>query len=215
MISKRNIFLASGMAAAVCLTVGAMVATAEAPASADIQPGAAAPAFTGLSASGETVSLSDYDGQIVVLEWTNHDCPFVRKHYDDEMSNMQSIQEEAEEAGVVWLSVISSAPGKQGHVSADQANELTTSRAALPDHVLLDEDGTIGRAYNAKTTPHMFVINAEGIVEYNGAIDSNPSARVADIPTAEPYFVMALNDVVEGRTPDPAATKPYGCSVKY
>lgn len=147
MISKRNVFLATGMAAAVCLTVGAMVATAEtAPASADVQPGAAAPAFTGLSASGETVSLAAYAGRTVVLEWTNHNCPFVRKHYDLELSNMQSIQAEADEADMVWLTVISSAPGKQGHVSADQANELTTSRAALPDHVILDEDGAIGRA---------------------------------------------------------------------
>ncbi|MEO0786433.1 MAG: redoxin domain-containing protein [Pseudomonadota bacterium] len=214
-MNMRNIFLAGGMATAVCLTVGALVASTAAAQTADLAPGMTAPGFTGTTSYGETVSLSDFEGQTVVLEWTNHDCPFVRKHYDAEYANMQGLQAEAGDDDVVWLTVISSAPGKQGHVSAEEANALSESRGAAPTHVILDESGDIGRLYGAKTTPHMYVVEADGELAYNGAIDSISSARARDIPDADPYVEMALASVSEGASPDPAATKPYGCSVKY
>ncbi len=214
-MNVRNIFLVGGMAAAVFLTVGALVASTATAENANLEPGIAAPDFSGITSTGETVSLSDFEGKTVVLEWTNHDCPFVMKHYNDTLSNMQGLQGEAAEGNVVWLSVISSAPGKQGHVSAQQANELTAMRGASPSHVILDESGEIGRLYGAKTTPHMYVIEPDGELAYNGAMDSIPSARVSDIPEADPYVIMALAAVSEAQDPTPGATKPYGCSVKY
>lgn len=214
-MNSRNFFLAGGMAAAVCLTVGALVASTASAESTDLAPGIQAPDFTATTSMGETISLSDFAGKIVVLEWTNHDCPFVMKHYDEEFENMQGLQLDAGKDETVWLSVISSAPGKQGHVTSDQANVLTTSRGAEPNHVIIDENGDIGRLYGAKTTPHMYVITATGELAYNGAIDSISSARVSDIPEADPYVTMALASVGAGADPEPAATKPYGCSIKY
>ena len=214
-MNVRNIFLVGGMAAAVFLTVGALVASTATAENANLEPGIAAPDFTGITSTGERVSLSDFEGKTVVLEWTNHDCPFVMKHYNDTLSNMQDLQAEAAKGDVVWLSVISSAPGKQGHVSAQQADELTAMRGAAPSHVILDESGEIGRLYGAKTTPHMYVIEPDGELAYNGAIDSIPSARVSDIPEADPYVTMALAAVYGAEDPSPGATKPYGCSVKY
>ena len=144
-------------------------------------------------------------------------CPFVQKHYAEPHLNMQSLQADAADAdgNVVWLSVVSSAPGKQGHVDGAAANALTTSRGAAPAHVLLDETGEIGRLYDAKTTPHMFVITADGTIAYDGAIDSKASAKVADIPDATNYVSAALNSVAKGEAVETASTKPYGCSVKY
>lgn len=183
-------------------------------ASAKVAPGLPAPDFTLPSASGETISLSDYAGQTVILEWTNHDCPFVRKHYNSD--NMQGLQRQYTEDGVVWLSIISSSPGKQGHVSAAEAEALTQSRNAAPTHVLIDEDGAVGRLYGAKTTPHMYVINEQGeTLSYMGAIDSIPSANPADIADATNYVHTAMTALAAGEMPDPAATRPYGCSVKY
>jgi len=147
-----------------------------------------------------------------VLEWTNHDCPFVRKHYD--RNNMQQLQKTYTEKGVVWLSVISSAPGKQGHVSPEQAQALTTSRNASPSAVLLDPEGTVGRAYGAKTTPHMYMID-KGTLRYMGGIDSIPSSDPADIPNAEPYLQAAVDAVLAGEKVTKPMTRPYGCSVKY
>ena len=214
-MNTRNVFVAGGMAAAVCLTVGALVASTASAETVELSPGIMAPGFTGTTSTGETVSLSDFEGKTVVLEWTNHDCPFVRKHYDAELANMQDLQADAAAGDVVWLSVISSAPGKQGHVSADEANALSENRGAAPAHVILDESGDIGRLYGAKTTPHMYVIEADGELAYNGAIDSISSARPREIPDADPYVEMALAAVGSGGSPDPDATKPYGCSVKY
>lgn len=174
---------------------------------------APAPAFTGKASSGETVSLSQFLGKNVVLEWTNHDCPFVVKHYAT--GNMQETQKAAKNHGAVWVTVISSAPGTQGYVSPDKANELTTSRGAKPDYVLLDASGEIGKAYAAKTTPHMFVIDAEGRLRYDGAIDDKPSANHATVSGASNYLLAALNSVVAGEDVALAQTKPYGCSVKY
>lgn len=174
--------------------------------------GEAAPDFALPDAQGQTHSLSDYQDKVVVLEWTNHHCPFVVKHYG--ANNMQQLQKTYTEKGVVWFSVISSAPGKQGHVTPQQAQALTTSRNAAPTAVLLDPEGTVGKAYGAKTTPHMFVIN-KGVLSYMGGIDSNPSSDPTDIPDAEPYLQAAVDAVLAGETVAKAMTRPYGCSVKY
>lgn len=175
--------------------------------------GEPAPAFEVTGSDGETWSLEGLEGKTVVLEWTNHECPFVVKHYGPE--NMQSLQQEAADNDVVWLSVISSAPGKQGHLSAEQANALSAQRNASPATVLLDESGDMGRAYGARTTPQMAVIDAEGILRYMGGIDSIPSADPADIERADAYFANAMAAVLNGHDPDPAVSTPYGCSVKY
>lgn len=213
-LSRRHLSLAAGMAAAVALTAGALIAsTAEAAPTADV--GAAAPAFTGTTSNGETVSLADFAGKTVVLEWTNDGCPFVKKHYATPPANMQSLQASAAADDVVWLSVISSRPGSQGHVSPEKANELTTSRGAAPAHVILDESGDIGRLYGAKTTPHMYIVTPEGKLVYDGAIDSIPSAKVEDIAKAENYVTAALADLSVGKPVATASTKPYGCAVKY
>ncbi|MCI4645745.1 MAG: redoxin domain-containing protein [Hyphomonadaceae bacterium] len=214
-MNKQNLLLIGGMAAAVCLTVGAMIASTAQGETPALVTGAEAPGFTGLTSTGETISLSDFAGQRVVLEWTNHDCPFVRKHYDGEHTNMQSQQLAANAEDIVWLTIISSAPGKQGHVTPDMANELTTSRGAAPDHVILDESGDIGRAYDAKTTPHMYIIEPDGTLAYQGAIDSIPSARTRDIPTALQYVNAALDSLAAGEEPEVDSSKAYGCSVKY
>lgn len=176
------------------------------------QIGMPAPDFTLVDSTGASHKLQDFAGKNVVLEWTNHDCPFVQKHYQ---GNMQALQKEMTAQDVVWLSVISSAPGKQGHVSGAKADELTASRNAAPTAVVFDESGVVGQAYAAKTTPHMYVIDKAGVLQYMGGIDSIPSAKVADIAKATPYFANAANAVLAGKTPDPAITKPYGCSVKY
>jgi peroxiredoxin len=176
-------------------------------------PGELAPDFTATDSEGNTQKLRDQKGSIVVLEWTNHDCPFVRKHYGS--GNMQALQKEANEQDIVWWSVISSAPGKQGHVSPDQANELTNQRNAAPSAVLLDPEGTIGELYGARTTPHMYVIDPEGELVYMGAIDDIPSANESDVETANNYVRMALTAAQKGQPAEPATTQPYGCSVKY
>lgn len=214
MFNRRNIGIATGMALAVGLTAGALIAsTSEAVADATI--GADAPGFTALTSDGTELSLSDFAGKTVVLEWTNDGCPFVQKHYDESHRNMQTLQTGALEDDVVWLSVISSAPGKQGHVSADEANALSEARGAVPRAVLLDESGDIGRLYGAKTTPHMYVITADGALAYQGAIDSNRSANPADIPAATNYVTAALESVATGTPVETTVTKAYGCSVKY
>ena len=176
------------------------------------QVGQPAPDFTVKDTNGTSHSLQDFAGKNVVLEWTNHDCPFVVKHYS---GNMQQLQQDMQAKDVVWLSVISSAPGKQGHIDSAKSAELTSSRNASPTAVLFDESGTMGKAYDAKTTPHMYVIDKAGVLQYMGGIDSIPSAKVDDIAKATPYFANAANAVLAGNTPDPAVTRPYGCSVKY
>jgi peroxiredoxin len=171
-----------------------------------------APEFTAVDSNGVSHSLSDFRGSAVVLEWTNHDCPFVVKHYQ---GNMQTLQQESTENGVVWLTIISSKPGSQGYVSPEQANELTTSRGAAPTAVLLDPDGTVGRAYGAQVTPHMYVIDEDGTLVYMGGIDDKPTSNPADIPGATPYVVNALAALSAGNPIDPNQTRPYGCTVKY
>jgi peroxiredoxin len=175
--------------------------------------GKPAPDFTGVDSNGQSHRLSDFKGKTVVLEWTNHDCPFVVKHYST--GNMQALQREATGDGIVWLSIISSAPGKQGHVSPEQANELTASRKAAPSAVILDTSGDIGRLYGAKTTPHMYVIDGSGTLVYMGGIDDRPSSRKSDIEGANNYVRTALNELAAGKPVTDASTRPYGCSVKY
>lgn len=193
--------------------IGAALLALSTSASAALQVGQPAPSFTGVDTAGNSHALSDFRGKVVVLEWTNHDCPYVRKHYD--AGNMQAQQREATADGVVWLSVISSSPGKQGHVSPAQADELTTSRGAAPTAVLIDESGDIGRAYKARTTPHMYVIDTEGKLAYMGGIDNIPSASASDIQKATQYVPAALAQVMAGKAANPSVTRPYGCSVKY
>jgi len=175
--------------------------------------GEPAPEFTGTDSNGVSHKLSDFRGSTVVLEWTNHECPFTQKHY--RTGNMQTLQKEATAQDVIWLSVVSSAPGKQGHVTPEQANELTESRQATPTAVLLDSDGTIGRLYGARTTPHMYVIDPEGTLVYMGGIDNKPTADSADVEGANNYVRVALNALAEGQPVESSVTRPYGCSVKY
>ncbi len=182
-------------------------------ASAQVAVGQPAPAFSLAAADGKTVTLESLRGKTVVLEWTNHDCPFVRKHYD--AGNMQAQQKEAAAMGAVWLQVISSAPGKQGFVDGATAKALNTQRNAVPAGTLLDPAGKAGQQYGAKTTPHMYVINAQGTLVYQGGIDSIPSAKVEDIAKAEQHVRMALAELGAGKPVTKTASKPYGCSVKY
>jgi peroxiredoxin len=174
---------------------------------------APAPAFTATAADGKTVNLADYKGKTVVLEWTNADCPYVRKHYGS--GNMQSQQKAATAQGVVWLQVISSAPGQQGHVDGATAQKLNADRGAAPTATLLDPTGELGRLYGAQTTPHLFVIKGDGSLAYKGGIDSIASANKDDIAKAEPYVTEALAAVAAGKKVEKASTRPYGCSVKY
>lgn len=176
-------------------------------------PGRPAPDFTGVTARGETISLADFAGKPVVLEWTNHDCPFVRKHY--ETGNMQRLQSKLTEAGAVWISVISSAPGEQGHVGPAEALDIATRRASWADHIVLDPEGRIGRLYEAKTTPEMFLIGPDGRVAYMGAIDDRPSTRHETVEGAENWLLAAWAEMSAGEPVSRPATKPYGCKVYY
>ncbi|WP_291199670.1 redoxin domain-containing protein [Hyphomonas sp.] len=211
-ITRRHLSLAAGMATAVALSAGALIAST---AQAAPVTGSAAPAFSGVTSEGETISLADFAGKTVVLEWTNDGCPFVKKHYTAPPSNMQELQKSAAADDIVWISVISSAEGEQGYADAARANQLTASRGAAPAHVLLDAEGTIGKLYGAKTTPHMFIIAPEGDLVYDGAIDSKATAKVADIGAATNYVTAALADLEAGKPVATPVTKPYGCAVKY
>lgn len=212
-LTRRNLGLAAGMATAVALTAGSMIAF-----SANAAPisGEPAPAFMDMAtATGETISLADFADKTVVLEWTNHDCPFVKKHYAEPVKNMQSMQSGAAENEIVWIQVISSAPGKQGYLEADAAIAKNTERASAPSYTILDPSGDLGRAYDAKTTPHMYVIDGAGTLAYQGAIDSIRSAKVSDIAIATNFVTAALSAVSTGAVPDVTSSAPYGCSVKY
>jgi len=192
---------------------GAAMAAFSFPASAKVATGSVAPDVQVMDSDGNKRTLSEFKGQDVVLEWTNHKCPYVKKHYGS--GNMQSIQERAAADGFVWLSVISSAPGKQGHVSAERANELSKKRGAKPTAVLLDEAGDAGRAYEAKTTPHMYIVDKEGVLQYQGAIDSIPSASPKKIAEATNYVTAAMDSMKAGEAIEVTESQPYGCSVKY
>ena len=198
---RRTLFIAALLAATPNLVL------------ADALPGRPAPEFTAVDSNGKSVKLSALKGKTVVLEWTNHECPYVRKHYG--AGNMQTLQREATGAGVVWLSVSSSAKGKQGFVEGLEANKLTDDRKASPTAVLLDAAGTIGKAYGATSTPHMFVIAPDGVLAYAGAVDDKPTSNPGDIPKARSYVREALAAVAAGKPMQPSQTRSYGCSVKY
>jgi len=193
---------------ALLLALGAPAAAAN-----EAKIGDPAPTFTLTDLDGEARSLSDLAGKTVVLEWTNHECPFVVKHYDG--GNMPRQQATATAADVVWVVVNSSAPGKQGHVTADEARRIQADWNASQTHYLFDAEGTVGRAYGAKTTPHMYIIDPDGVLRYNGAIDSIPSAKIADLEAAEQYVEVALAELAAGEPVSRPLTQPYGCSVKY
>lgn len=178
-----------------------------------VKVGDQAPDFTGTDSHGQTHKLSDYRGKFVVLEWHNNGCPFTKKHYDS--GNMQRLQKEWTNKGVVWFTVISSSTGSQGYVTADEENEYMQKMHAAPTAALLDAKGNIGHLYGAKTTPHMFVINPQGQVIYNGAIDDKPTPDPADINGANNYVSDALQQAMAGQAVAVATTRPYGCSVKY
>ena len=201
------------LAVAAIATLGTVAWNASRPAQADATVGKAAPNFSLKDSNGRTRKLSDFRGRIVVLEWLNHDCPFVKKHYNS--GNMQRVQRQARAKGAVWLSINSSASGKQGHVNGAQANSLTKSKNAAPSAVLLDASGKVGRAYNAKTTPHMYLISERGTVLYNGAIDDKPSVDEADVKGAKNFVLAALAQAKRGERISVPVTQPYGCSVKY
>ena len=175
--------------------------------------GEPAPDFTATSTSGSSVNLGSYKGKIVVLEWTNHECPYVRKHY--ETGNMQALQRETTGQGVTWLTIISSAKGEQGYVTPGQADELTTTRKASPTMVLLDEKGVVGHMYGATNTPHMYIVDKAGILVYAGAIDDRPTTRRADVQGASNYVRAALESVTAGQPVKTPVTRAYGCTVKY
>jgi peroxiredoxin len=175
--------------------------------------GDAAPEFAAIASNGKTVRLTDYRGKYVVLEWHNNGCPYVGKHYNS--GNMQRLQKQWTSKGVVWLTILSSAPGKQGYVTASEENDYLIKEQAAPTAALLDPTGEIGHLYDAKTSPQMVVIDPQGIVIYSGAIDDKPTTDLQDVPGASNYVSLALEEAMAGKPVQTPATRPYGCSVKY
>ena len=212
LIGRRRFLARTGTGLVLAGTASSLLSTRPAWA-AVAKVGEAAPGFTVNATNGSPVSLGSYNGKVVVLEWTNHDCPYVRKHYDS--GNMQSLQREATGQGAVWLTVISSVEGTQGYVTPPQADELTTSRKAAPTAVLLDTKGVAGKLYGATNTPHMYVVDKAGTLIYAGAIDDRPTTRRADVPGASNYVRAALDSVSAGQPVKTPITRAYGCTVKY
>lgn len=194
------------------LAAGALAVFA-APAMAKTPTGNAAPNFNVTDTAGNAHSLSSLRGKTVILEWTNDQCPYVVKHYGAD--NMQQTQKDLAGGNTVWITVNSSAPGKQGYVTPAQADALTASRGAAPSAVVLDPSGTFGRAYDAKTTPHMYIIDPAGTLVYQGAIDSNRSSDPATIPGATNHVRAAMADLSAGNPVANNDTQPYGCTIKY
>ncbi|MGA0850373.1 MAG: thioredoxin family protein [Chthoniobacterales bacterium] len=177
------------------------------------QVGQPAPEFTLTDSNGTSHNLSDFKGKFVVLEWLNHGCPFVQKHYDG--GNMQGLQKEYTGKDVVWLSIVSSAPGKQGHMSPEETNKTKEEKGSAATAILIDEDGTVGKLYDAKVTPELYVINPEGVLVYMGAIDDKKSVDAADVAGAKNYVKQALDEAMAGQPVSEPTTTAYGCSVKY
>jgi peroxiredoxin len=202
-MTRKPIILAAIAAAALTIAFSARAA----------EIGGPAPDFHGADSNGKTQSLDQYRGKFVVLEWHNHDCPYTLKHYQS--GNMQSLQKQWTAKGVVWLTVISSAPGTQGYVDAAQENAYLRKMGAQPTAAILDPKGEIGHLYGAKTTPNMFVIDPSGKLIYAGAIDDHPTTDVSDIQTSKNYVSAALTEAMKGQPVQVAVTRPYGCSVKY
>src|SRR5277367_5991942 len=175
--------------------------------------GGAAPDFTGTASTGQAYHLADFRGKYVVLEWHNNGCPYTMKHYNS--GNMQRLQKEWTAKGVVWFTVISSAPGTQGYVDAGQENAYMKKMGAQPTAAILDPKGEIGHLYEAKTTPNMFIIDPSGKLIYAGAIDDHPTAEISDIQSSKNYVSAALSEAMNGKAVQTPVTRPYGCSVKY
>ena len=175
--------------------------------------GTKAPDFTGTASDGKTYKLADYKGKFVVLQWYNRDCPFIHKHYDS--GNMQKLQETYGKKGVIWFEIISSAPGREGYLTPAEAAANRTKSGTKSDATLLDPAGTIGKLYEAKTTPHIFIVDPKGILIYQGAIDDHNSADAEDIPLSKNYVSAALDEALAGKPVSVASTHPYGCGVKY
>jgi peroxiredoxin len=211
LMTRKAFSLVAAASAVVALSAAALIA---APASASIATGAKAPAFSEIDTTGKTRTLSEFAGKTVVLEWTNHQCPFVVKHY--QTGNMQKLQADAGKSGVVWLRVISSAPGKQGHFDAAGATaQAKTDKVPANVVTLLDADGSMGKAFGARTTPHMYVIDAKGAVVYQGAIDDNPGRGAETVAKANNYVTVALASLKAGQPIAKGTTQPYGCTIKY
>jgi len=199
---KHNTFLGA--------VIGAMICSATAYA---VEPGDKAPAFAVKNVKGEEVSLASQKGKVVVLEWINYECPFVKKHYGS--GNIPKLQAKYTGKDVVWISVNSAAEGAQGYLAASDLAARSEKEGNKASQIVLDTDGKVGKAYGAKTTPQLIVIDKEGKVAYNGAIDSKDTTDVADIESADSYISLALDAVLAGKTVDKAKTAPYGCGVKY
>lgn len=183
------------------------------PALAAPEIGKTAPSFKAKDVYGNVVTLDDYKGHMLVLEWSNHECPFVTKHYDS--GNMQEIQKRAHTDGIRWIKVLSSAPGRQGHVTDNEALEIANKDGSTITTIIRDEDGVIGKAYGARTTPHMFIIDKDSHLVYMGAIDSNSSPRQSTIDSAKNYVISVFDALESGNAINPTETQPYGCGVKY
>lgn len=197
----------------ILLTAALFAASANPARAADPAVGAKAPDFSLMDTKGTKHSLSDFKGKVVVLEWVNLGCPFVKKHYETE--NMQKLQREYAAKGVVWLSICSSASGKQGNLTPAEWNTEIKEHGIGSTAVLLDASGEVGKNYGAKTTPHMYVVDANGVLVYKGAIDNKPTADEADVKGARNYVKAALDEVMAGKSVAEPVTQPYGCSVKY
>jgi hypothetical protein len=204
--SRRSFLLAAMLAGGAALVLPPAAARA-------VKIGEPAPGFTATDSNGKQVTLDQFKGKYVVLEWHNQGCPFVVKHYKS--GNLPKLQKEWTAKQVVWLAVISSAPGKQGYVDGAGANLDMKTHDAAPTATLLDPKGELGRLYGAKTTPHMYIINPQGRLIYNGAIDDKPSTEPADIPGSKNYVAQALSEAMAGKPVSQPTTTPYGCSVKY
>ena len=212
LVARRTVLIAGlGGAAAVALDV-ALAPTIAFP-GAQAKIGAPAPTFSLTDSNGKTVSLADFKGKTVVLEWTNHDCPYVRKHYGG--NAMQALQKKWTAQNVAWLTLISSEPGSQGYVSGPEANKLTADRGAAPTAVLMDPKGDVGRAYGAQTTPHMYVITGDGTLVFMGGIDDKATTRLEDLKTAKNFVDAALTEVAAGKPVSATTSRPYGCTIKY
>jgi peroxiredoxin len=203
-LTIKNIVLPAMLGCAVLAAAGCSWA---------VKIGEAAPGFNARDSNGKAQNLADYRGKYVVLEWHNRQCPYVHKHYSS--GNMQKLQRKWTDKGVVWFTVISSAPGQQGYMAAEEENAFVKKMNASPTAVLLDPSGEVGHLYDAKTSPHMFVINPQGILIYDGAIDDKPTTDLDDVPTATNYVSLALEQAMAGNQVKTPVTRPYGCSVKY
>ncbi|WNJ89903.1 thioredoxin family protein [Bosea sp. 685] len=203
----RQSFIAGLALASLSLSAGSVLAQGTA------KIGQPAPAFQAVDADGKTRNLSEFAGKTVILEWTNADCPYVRKHYNS--ATMQTLQKDMAREGIVWLSVVSSPVGEQGYVDGTAAKDLTTKRDAAPAAVLLDPNSKVARAYGATTTPHMYIVDPKGTLAYMGAIDDKPSSSPASLTGAKSYVRQAVAELKAGKPVSEAATKSYGCAVKY